>query len=62
METTEEAAIIKREANALIAESRSHAWASADTGLLKTICASLREGQSEVSSPNGYTSSGTNPS
>ncbi len=41
LEKTDEIAIIECEANALIAENRSHAWASTSTGLLRNIRAGL---------------------
>jgi hypothetical protein len=42
-EGTTEANIVRQEADALVAESRSRAWASANTGLLRTIRDGLQD-------------------
>lgn len=41
-EKTDETVIAQREADALVAESRSRTWASANTGLLRTIRTGLQ--------------------
>jgi hypothetical protein len=50
-ESTEEAAIVQREAEAVFAESRSRQWADVSTGLLRTVKAGLEGSNAAATEP-----------